>query len=545
VYYREELRREICFYRQGRLTKKELLLLTAHSKATQFEVMPCDEFIETVFYKYGYHLRAMVTGFNLPFDLARISIGHSAARPTRRDKSMYGGFSLKLSPFPWCPPVQVKHLSRYVSLMRFAGYQSPAGRSQRKRGQSVPHKRGYFLDVRTLAAALFSRSFTLASLAEFLDAPRKHQTEEHGKELSVEYIDYAKQDVATTWECSRQLRARYAAINLNTPVNRIFSEASIGKAYFDKMGIRPWRSMQPDVPRSLLATIMSTFYGGRSEVKIRREMRQVVLCDFLSMYPTGCTLMGLWSYVTAQGMRWRDGTVEVKRLLKSWSLTDLQDKQNWRRLVALVQVLPDGDILPVRAAYDGGNDGTIGANYLSKTEGIWFTLADCLAAQILTGKPLKVVQAIVFSPKAPQADLQGVEVAEGHLIDPYNDDLYRRLIELRQDLKHSRDRAKGKARDEFDTKQNTVKIATSASSYGIFAEFNVNDRPNKDMVRIFGACDNPFLLSTDKEEQPGRYFHPLLATAITGAARLMLGVLRYRQHGDRQTHSHVDRGVLQ
>jgi hypothetical protein len=524
VYFREELRREVCFYRPGGLTKKEHSSVETHSKASQFEVMPCDEFIDKIFYKYGYHCRATIIGFNLPFDLSRLAIGHSAARPTRRDRSMYGGFSLKLSPLPWCPPVQAKHLSRYVSLMRFAGYQSPTNRSQRKHGRSVPHKRGYFLDVRTLAAALFSRSFSLASLAEFLNVSRKLQTEEHGKELSPKYLDYARQDVATTWECFIKLRARYEAMNLEKPINRIFSEASIGKAYFEKMGIKSWRSLQPDVPRSLLAAIMSTFYGGRSEMKIRREMRQVVLCDFLSMYPTVCTLMGLWSFVTARGMRWRDGTTEVKRLLKSWSLADLHDRENWKQLVALVQVRPDGDILPVRAAYAGTADGTIGANHLSSKQGIWITLADCLAAQILTGKPIPLLKAIVFRPLALQSGLQNAEIAEGHQVDPYKDDFYKCLIELRQELKHSRDQAKGKEREELDIKQNTVKIATNATSYGIFAEINVNDRPDEQLSRIFGACDQPFVLPTNKDEQPGTFFHPLLATTITGAARLMLAI---------------------
>ena len=107
---------------------------------------------------------------------------------------------LSFSPFAWCPPVQVKHLSRYVSLMRYSGYRSPTSRSQRKHGRRVPYKRGYFLDVRTLAAALFSRSFSLASLAEFLNVSRKHQTEQHGK--SVDYLEYARQDVATTGSAS-------------------------------------------------------------------------------------------------------------------------------------------------------------------------------------------------------------------------------------------------------------------------------------------------------------------------------------------------------
>lgn len=527
VYYKEELRKEVCFYSRERISKVELSRIEAYVKTAGIELMPRDEFIDKIFYKYGYHLRAMIIGFNLPFDLSRLAIGHSAAHPTKRDKSMYGGFSLKLWSEPYLPPIQVKHLSRYISLIRFTAYSSQVSRSQRKRGKHVPHKRGYFCDVGTLAKALLSQSFTLASLAEFLGAQRKLHTEEHGKTISAQYLDYARQDVATTWECFVKLRERYDAMGLGTPLNRIFSEASIGKAYFDKMGIKPWRSLQPDVQSPLLATIMSTFYGGRSEVKIRRQMRQVMLCDFLSMYPTVCTLMGLWSFVIARGARWKDGTMEVRRLLRSSSLNDLLTKENWPNLVALVQVQPGADIFPVRAAYDAYDasaDGTIGANYLSSKSGLWFTLADCLAAQILTGKPVKVLRAIVFSPLQPQPGMQGVSLAVNHHFDPYKGDFYKELIELRQGLKHDRDQAEGKKYNELDVQQNTVKIAANATSYGIFAEINVNDRPEAELSRIFGACAPAFLLNTNRDEQPGRFFHPLLATTITGAARLMLAI---------------------
>ncbi len=114
------------------------------------------------------------------------------------------------------------------------------------------------------------------------------------------------------------------------------------------------------------------------------------------MYPTVCTLMGLWPYVIGRGMVWRDGTREVSRILKSWKLEDLLDQENWRKLVALVQVRPDADVFPVRAQYNDGADGTIGANYLTSKTGLWFTLADCLAAQLLTGKPVDIFKAIDF-----------------------------------------------------------------------------------------------------------------------------------------------------
>ena len=523
VYHRDELRRHVLFYDPD-LTANDLNIVMRYGKSSGVELMIRDVFIDKIFYKYGYHCRATIIGFNLPFDLARCAIAHASARATMR-----GGFSLKLSPFNYQPPVQVKHLSKYVSIIRFAApFQSPNSRSQLKHGKKSPHKRGYFLELRALAAALFSRSFTLAKLAEFLGVEhRKLAIDHHGKPLTEQYLQYAERDVLTTWECYRELVRRYDALELKlTPVHRIFSEASIGKAYFAEMGIEPWFSVQTDIPRRLLAQIMSAYFGGRSEVRIRRELRQVMLCDFVSMYPTVCTLTGLWPYVIGQGMGWRDGTREVSRILQSWKLEDLQDKANWRKLVALVQVRPDADIFPVRAQYNDGADGTIGANYLTSKTGLWFTLADCLAAQMLTGKPVEVLQAIVFKPGPPQRGLRPVAISGNpdYLVDPYKDDFYRRMIELRHVVKGQRDNAKGGDYDKFDVEQNALKIATNATSYGIFAEINVNDRAKMASSRIHVANSPSWVMDHIKDEQPGRYFHPLLAATITGAARLMLAL---------------------
>ena len=71
--------------------------------------------------------------------------------------------------------------------------------------------------------------------------------------------------------------------------------------------------MQPDFPIDLIGKILSAYYGGRAEVRWRREFRQVLYCDFLSMYPTVCALMGLWRFVIAQGMEWQDGRTRPKK----------------------------------------------------------------------------------------------------------------------------------------------------------------------------------------------------------------------------------------
>src|SRR5262249_5788241 len=145
-------------------------------------------------------------------------------------------------------------------------------------------------------------------------------------------------------------------------------------------------------PRDLVGIIMSTYYGGRSEVRIRREIARVVYCDFRSMYPTVCTLMKLWHFVIAKRVGWRDATFATQRYLEQVSLDELRQRISWEELSTLVQVDPHKDLFPVRARYHE-RQRTIGLNYLTSKEPLWFTLADCIASKLLTGRAPKVLQA--------------------------------------------------------------------------------------------------------------------------------------------------------
>jgi hypothetical protein len=155
---------------------------------------------------------------------------------------MRGGFSLKLSADKRKPHVQIKHLSQRTSLIRFAApFRQRNARSERKRRDDKPVRRGYFVDLRTFAAALYSQSFDLAGLSDFLKVVHsKQKTEDHGRALTKAYAAYAVQDAAATWDCYWALLDRWRVFALtDTPPHLIYSEASIGKAYLAAMGVRP------------------------------------------------------------------------------------------------------------------------------------------------------------------------------------------------------------------------------------------------------------------------------------------------------------------
>ena len=448
---------------------------------------------------------------------------------------MRGGFTFILSPIAWVPPnrarpnVQVKHISRRSAFIQFASAGQPqSGAGQRKKRPGTT-RRGHFIDVRTLAGALFAQSFSLANLGKHLGvAHPKLDYDEFREAISDTILTYAVRDTQTTWECYAALIERFDRFGLAaTGPNRIYSEASIGKAYLRDMGVKPWTKVQPDFPRQMLANIMGSYYGGRSEVRIRREVRQIVLCDFLSMYPTVCILMNLWRFAIADGMTFRDTTAATRELLEQIDLAELGGAECWQRLATLVKIKPDADILPVRACYGGDAQATIGSNYLSSETALWFTLADCIASKLLTGKAPGIVEAVTFAPGKMQDELKPIRISgnDAYGVDPTAQDFYARVIALRQATKRAMKAATDAAtRAALDTEQFALKIAANATSYGIFMEVNVEDHEKRFPVTVHNAVGDTFSFRSFKEEKPGPYFHPLLGTLITGAARLMLAI---------------------
>ena len=85
-------------------------------------------------------------------------------------------------------------------------------------------------------------------------------------------------------------------------------------------------------------------------------------------------------------------------------------------------------------------------------------------------------------------------------------------------------KATGVTKAKLDTEQYALKILANATSYGIFVELNVDDLPANVTLQRFGASAEGAPIPSDKKEEPGSYFHPLVGTLITGAARLMLAI---------------------
>jgi hypothetical protein len=532
IWINGRLHRFIVFC-SDKLRTHDLASLRTHLKKREIEnieveLIPLTRFIDEVLYPYVYDSYATLVGFNLPFDISRLASEWGLGR-----KKWRGGFTFHLSKNRFRPSIHVKSLDSTKSFIEFA---SPPRRNQRHPRQRY---RGRFLDLRTLGFALTNEKLTLELACErFQTAHQKTQPTEHGR-ITREYVQYNINDTLATYDLYLKMIERYNSFHLAGPPENAYSPASIGKQYLKRMGIKPFLEQNPTFPPEVLGHIMTTYFGGRSEVRIRKKPVKVRYMDFASMYPSLFTLMGLWPFLTAERIECVEATKEVQRLVEDADLKTLRNPTLWQQMVVIVQVQPDDDVLPVRAHYGDIRVYNIGFNHLTSPDPLWYTLSDVLASKVLIGRSPKILRAIRFVPKGRQNDLRSIQIVGGSIVSP-QEDLFIRLRELRRKAQKDRDLEPRTSpeREKLDTIQNELKTVANATSYGIFIEINTEDR--KCEADVYGL--EHYRTKTSKHEQFGRFFHPIISTALTSGARLLLAVAEtwLQQHHGYHTFCDTD-----
>jgi hypothetical protein len=473
-------------------------------------------------YVAAYKNRALVVCFNLPFDLSRLAIDWTGTRggktrAQRRASSFEGGFTLRYflhdgKPSRYRPELRIKTIDSKRALKQFS---TPHEIEDSERDAEGLPFRGHLLDLRTVAFALTDRGHSLESACAAFGVDYIKREVEHG-EITPEYVDYCREDVAATAKLFEAVAAEYRRHPIDLQITKAFSPASIGKAYLQTMGIRPRLERSPDFPRDTLGWSMSAYFGGRAECRIRRAPVPVVYLDFLSMYPTVNALMGLWEHVTAARIEVEDATGEIRALLQRIDVEGCLDPALWRRLPALVQIKPAGDVLPVRARYGEERSWGIGSNPLHSGEPRWYALSDVIASKLITGRAPEVVRALRLVPAGRQRGLKPIRLRGEVEIDPRRDDLFRVAIEQRRQL-----------RDKNGPLGRFLKTFSNGTSYGIYAEMVRRELPGRQRqeVTVYGAGEQPFTVRLAAPEQPGAFSFPPMAACITAAARLMLATL--------------------
>jgi hypothetical protein len=529
---------------------------TSPGFASRLLLKPLSWWINQRFYGYGHDHRDRcdLVGFNLLFDLGRLARYWAPAKGDYR-----GGFSLgfagrydaagKWHDTKYRPRITLRAIDPRRTLLRWAG--QIRNDPDRQRG------RGRFVDLRALAFALTDRSHTLeTACAAFGDRYEKHQVDYNV--LSDELVAYALDDVrhsSTLYRnCLAELR-EHPGVDLQP--HRLFSPAGVGSRYLEAIGLsRPLvkftaltgRQLGWDRGRALRSTIapdqargdldpavlgwaMSAFYGGRAEARVVRTPVPVAVVDFTSMYPSVNALLGTWPLLCAERLDPVDVTDQTRTLLGDPALlARCATRELWQQLgVTLVELRPDGDVLPVRADYDPHSAGYgIAVNPLSYDGTLWYMLPDVVAAALLnplddhkTTAP-EIVRAIRLVPRGQQRGLQPVRLRGGRTIDPTRDDPFVAMIEERQAV------LRDETLDEETRKrvERFLKITANATSYGVLARFDRRPAIGRSKLSVYGPDPDPRQVTGRlAPEDPGPFCFPPVAASITAAARLMLAIL--------------------
>ena len=153
---------------------------------------------------------------------------------------------------------------------------------------------------------------------------------------------------------------------------------------------------------------------------------------------------------------------------------------------------------------------------------LWFSLPDVVASVILTGRVPKIVDAFRLEAKGVQK-LQAVKLRGAIPVDPRKEDFFRVAIEERQRVKSRKDMSD----DERSRLDRALKVLANATSYGIYAEMIREESDEKVRMVCHGIDPEPYECRVTHPERPGEYCFPVLASLITGAARLMLALLEF------------------
>ncbi|HLJ84261.1 MAG TPA: hypothetical protein VKT51_08845 [Candidatus Eremiobacteraceae bacterium] len=505
------------------LRPQDRQIVEEFAKKNEIEIMTLTEFVEKVLYPECYQLGSLCVGFNLPFDISRIALGVTTGTGRNRKRFM---FTLS-NRIRW-PRIGIEPISGKAAFIRFAFKKFPAKWER-------PMFAGRFLDLSTLVTALTGERHTLRSAGRrFCASIIKSKTEDLGK-VTPDALRYAHIDVEATWALYERLRDEYlmhpfASLEnelhqseSTLPITRLYSTASVSKKYLSLMGYQPLLETQPKFDLKYFGYASSAYFGGRAEARVRRVDVPVTVVDFTSMYPTVFQLQNLQALIEAKKLRPRQCTRKARELLNRITINRLFDPKTWPLLRMLVRVKADGDILPVRFRLNSDQPYAISVTHLTSHKLRWHCLADVVQARLLGNTTPEIVEAVEFVPKGRQS-LHPVRLRGQATLDP-DDQIFKTVVEERQKAKRANQDGSDENLGRLDK---ALKEFAAGASYGINFEVNVTPSPAESTPTGDVYSDDQFHSKNIKDERPGRFCNPIVASFVTAGSRLMLAMAECR-----------------
>lgn len=489
------------------LSAKELAILQAYCKLHNVKLLSRDTFITKVLFP-ALAQGVLLANHNIPFDIGAMASDFAIDDNKFHFKLCYCGETNDIPhthekiaiPCSIHPTIVVQYLRTHKYLMYVED------------NNYAP-----IVDTLTLGDALLGKtnSSSLNGMIRrygFKD-DKKKEIDSYSGEYNEKFFEYAMHDVYLT---SKLLSAEYKLYlqhDINKPFHTIMSEASIGKAYNEKLGIPPFKQTHTEVKSFMYNLANRAYYGARSEIHIRRKPVQVLYCDFKSQYPLVNALLQSQKYLLAEYVQIHHCIDLAQELIDTITLEDLQDKETWSYLSILVKVQTYGHILPTRFSV---NKVTAYGETISNDSNhtAWYSLLDVVASKIRTGKAPRILDAYRLIPHGSiQTNKLNVLGNSTYNVDLTHDDFFVKVIDLRDGVKAELKQVKLQLKDTptdelyqrrnyLDNLQLALKLMANSTSYGILVETR----------------------EVQKQDIAGKYNAQPIGIHITAGARLLLAI---------------------
>ena len=255
---------------------------------------------------------------------------------------------------------------------------------------------------------------------------------------------------------------------------------------------------------------------------IRRTPVPVTYVDFHAQFPSVSYLLGCREILRAESLEFSDFTNGARQILQHASLDDCFRPAFWKKLRWFALVEANDDVVPFRAKFGQRVDSypTLAWNFLTSKQPIWITGLDVIAAKLMTGKPLKILQAIKVVPHGLQSGLRPEKLHSQVEVNPRRDDLAVKLVELRSAIKSKSPELAG-----------GLKVAANSAAFGIFSQLDIRSLDSSTPLHVFSG-ETDYLTPPDEIwERPSEFYCPVIASFVTGGSHLLCAMLE-RKVGD-------------
>ena len=511
--------------------------MTRFVKDSAYELGSVEEFRRKVFLKY-LKAGALIVAYDAPFEISRIAIKWNKSTKTRRAFSFY--FRMfwdkkagKMRPSGYEPGISIESIDASKAIYRPLKYkfeERDAKKEEEKKFSNV-----HILDLKTLTSVLTGEVHSFLTACDIFGAPASRRRKSYSR-VTKPAIEGLLRDVTAELELLNRLKREFGQHPVDLPPDSCYSPATLAKSYLSEMGIKPPQE-KFRIPDRINGIAAQASAGGRAECTIRQTPQPVTYLDFHGQFPAVSKLLDCREISCAASLEFPDFTAGARQMMERVELEDCFRPAFWKHLRWYALVEPNDDVVPIRAKFGlrADSDPTLAWNFLTSKQPIWITGPDVIAAKLITGKPLKILEAIKVVPHGVQPGLLPVKLYSQTKVSPHRDDLAVKLVELRSSVKSKTPELAG-----------GLKVAANSAAFGIFSQLDVRSLDSCSPLRVFSGETDYLTPPTEIWERPSEFFCPVIGSLVTGGSHLLCAMLErtVRDMGGQITAMDTDSAMI-